>query len=132
MSFVPKTVLKALDKLEAEIDRIDSLVQTMEGAEKDISLALIISGLLVMLKKSRGEEIDEAMKEFDKCSRAFERLQGKRSAIAGGTEDSKTEPASHREPAETLHPVLDSQSPKKTRLAKENFSNKKKSRKSKH
>lgn len=72
MAFVPKSVLRALDQLDSALTEVESAREEIKHS--DISLALTIAGLIVLLKKTRGEEADEALKEFEKCTRAQERL----------------------------------------------------------
>lgn len=87
MDFVPKSVLKALDQLEKSLDEVGSMVhqeellststsqqEPLQKAKQDLSRALAINGLLVMLKRIQGEDAEEALQQFEKCRKASEKL----------------------------------------------------------
>jgi hypothetical protein len=95
-SFVPKTVLKALDNLEASLEKIDANKEALSN--DPLSLAVTISGLFVLLKKSKGEDVEEATKEFEKCVKAMERFVESSKPKAAATTTADKSKSKKRDP----------------------------------
>ncbi|KAH9251950.1 hypothetical protein BASA81_010154 [Batrachochytrium salamandrivorans] len=73
--FVPKTVLRALDELEVELGRVEASAEEIKV--DPMQLSLTITGLMALLKKTRGEDVTEALEEYNKGVRAADRLVAK-------------------------------------------------------
>jgi len=93
MDLVPKSVLRTLDSIDSSLNEFEAAFSAMskdesiesnstQRANRDLAVALAITGLLVLNKRAKGEDPEEALVQFEKCKKAVEK-------VSKGGDDSK-------------------------------------------